>query len=288
MAQRRMLPDGRRLHLSHGPIDLIVEAFGAPAAVAAAYDRAWAAFPDVLPTLVTELPLLRTPLAEPRPLPRGPVARRMVAACWPHRERFVTPMAAVAGSVADHVLMAMVSGNDLDRAYVNNGGDIALHLAPGQHLDAGLVMRVDAPALDGRTRIDHALPARGIATSGWRGRSFSLGIADSVTVLAADAAAADVAATLIANAVDVDDPVVARVPATQLDPDSDLGDRPVTTAVGRLSPPARRLALDAGATAAEALRRAGLIHAALLALQGKSRGVGAPAPMLGVVGQGAA
>ena len=44
---------------------------------------------------------------------------------------------------------------------------------------------------------------RGIATSGWRGRSFSLGIADAVTVLAATAAEADAAATVIANAVDL-------------------------------------------------------------------------------------
>ena len=28
--QASLLSDGRRLHLNHGPIDLIVEAFGAP------------------------------------------------------------------------------------------------------------------------------------------------------------------------------------------------------------------------------------------------------------------
>ena len=35
------------------------------------------------------------------------------------------------------------------------------------------------------------MPHRGVATSGWRGRSHSLGIADSVTVVARNAAAAD-------------------------------------------------------------------------------------------------
>ena len=39
---------------------------------------------------------------------------------------FITPMVAVAGSVADYILDAM--GGGLDRAIVNNGGDIALHL----------------------------------------------------------------------------------------------------------------------------------------------------------------
>ena len=67
---------------------------------------------------------------------------------------------------------------------------------------------------------------RGVATSGWRGRSFSLGIADAVTVLAATAAAADAAATIIANAVDLPGhPAIARRPASELEDDSDLGDR---------------------------------------------------------------
>ena len=100
---------------------------------------------------------------------------------------FITPMAAVAGSVADEMLAAMLAGRRLDKAYVNNGGDIAIHLAPGTTHDA---RRSPAPA----TALPTALliraddPVRGIATSGWRGRSFSLGIADAVTVLAATAA----------------------------------------------------------------------------------------------------
>ncbi len=37
-------------------------------------------------------------------------------------------MAAVAGAVADHILAAMIAGRRLAKAYVNDGGDIALHL----------------------------------------------------------------------------------------------------------------------------------------------------------------
>ena len=44
-------------------------------------------------------------------------------------ESFITPMAAVAGAVADEILQAMRRAAPLARAYVNNGGDIALHLA---------------------------------------------------------------------------------------------------------------------------------------------------------------
>lgn len=274
-----LLPDGCRLHLQHGPIDLIVEAFGERGEVEAAYDQACRTFGEILPPLVAELRLLRRPVGRSRPRLRGPVARRMAAAVWPHRVRFVTPMAAVAGAVADEMLAAVVDKRDLSRAYVNDGGDIALHLTPGTRFEAGIVTRLDAPRVDGTAIVDAAMPVRGIATSGRSGRSFSLGIADAVTVLAHDAAAADAAATLIANAVDINDPAVKRRPAREIDPDSDLGERPVTVGVGPLDAAQVVMALDAGAAVAEDMRRRRLVHAAFLALRGETRTVG-PAPAL--------
>ena len=253
------LPDGR-LHLQHGPIDLIVEAFGAAAEIARAYAQAVDRFGDILPTLVGELPLLRRPVGDAYPLLQGSVARRMAAAVWPHRETYITPMAAVAGSVADEMLDALMQGRTLDKAYVNNGGDIAFHLAPGHSLRAGIFVS----ALDGAVTLTHDRPVRGIATSGWGGRSFSLGIADAVTVLAANAAAADAAATVIANAVNASHPAIQRQPARDLDPDSDLGDLLVTTNVGAL--PAATVVQALGRGAAEA-RRLGLIAA--ISLQGQ-------------------
>ena len=277
------LPDGRRLHLNHGPIDLIVEAFGATEEVEAAYRQAAARFPDILPTLVFELPKLRAPVAAPRWSPAGPVAARMVDACWPHRAVFVTPMATVAGAVADEMMAALTVGRTLERAYVNNGGDIALYLTPGAGLTAGLVTDYRLPAIDATCAIGFDIPVRGIATSGWKGRSHSLGIADSVTVLARDAAAADVAATLIANAVNADHRAIERVPANELDPDSDLGGRPVTVAVGDLDRDTVEGALEAGAAAAEAMVRSGLITAAVLVLRHAFRAAGTvPAGLVGV------
>ncbi len=73
------LDDGR-LHLQHGPIDLIVEAFGAAAEVERAYGQAMERFGDILPTLVGELQVLRRPVGEAYPLLQGPVARRMAEA----------------------------------------------------------------------------------------------------------------------------------------------------------------------------------------------------------------
>jgi ApbE superfamily uncharacterized protein (UPF0280 family) len=255
------LPDGR-LHLQHGPIDLIIEAFGASAEVECAYRQAIGRFGDILPTLVTELPMLRRRVGGAYPLLQGPVARRMAEAVWPHRAVYITPMAAVAGSVADEMLAAMLSGRALDKAYVNNGGDIAFHLSEGQELKAGIFV----DSLDGAARLSHDRPVRGIATSGWGGRSFSLGIADSVTVLAANAAAADAAATIVANAVHADHPTIERRPARELDPDSDLQDLLVTTRVGPLPAEVVADALDCGAAEA---RRLGLNAA--LSLQGQWR-----------------
>lgn len=272
--QCALLPDGRRLHLNHGPIDLIVETFGPQSEIDASYRQAIDRFSHVLNGLVGELETLRQPVHSPRWTPDGPVARRMMDACWPHRGGFVTPMAAVAGSVADDMLAALIAGRDLERAYVNNGGDIAFYLTPGATLTAGLVGDYHLPSIDATCALGHEQPARGIATSGWKGRSFSFGIADSVTVLAAAAAAADVAATLIANEVTVDHPAIERVPASELDPDSDLGDRLVTTAVGLLDDGAVEVALESGVEVAENMQRAGLVTAAVLVLQQKFRTIG--------------
>ena len=267
----RMLPDGRRLHLQDGPIDLII---GAEGDSARAFAAATSRFASVLDELAAELPLLRQPVG---PEPRGSVARRMWRATLGlNAAGFITPMAAVAGSVAEEVMDAMTAAAGLSRAFVNNGGDIALHLAPGTAYEIGLVDRPDRPSLFSTARIEAGDRVRGIATSGWRGRSFSLGIADAVTVLAERASLADAAATLIANAVDLPGhPAVTRLPANDIQPDNDLGARLVTRSVGPLNRNEIAAALDAGVAFAERLVGEGRITAAALHLAGETRTVGA-------------
>jgi uncharacterized protein len=276
-AQIQMLPDGRRLHMQDGPIDVIVEASGAVSDIEVAYRAAAVRFVGVLDELCGELAFLRRPACEDGCPPAGAIARRMLAAVRPYASRiFITPMAAVAGAVAEEILEAMTSAARLSRAYVNDGGDIALHLAPGEKFVVGIVERPDRASLFGTTTIESRDPIRGIATSGWRGRSFSLGIADAVTVLADTAAMADSAATVVANAVDLPgDPRVGRVRACDLAPDSDLGKRLVTQSVGELAPDDIRDALEAGIRLAESLCGLGLIRAAALNLQGETRVIGA-------------
>jgi ApbE superfamily uncharacterized protein (UPF0280 family) len=270
--QIAFLADGRRLHLQDGPIDLIVEARGTEAKLRAAYDAAARRFTGLLDELCSELPLLRQ-AADPRQcLLQGPVARRMHAAVAPFAtDHFITPMAAVAGSVAEEILGAMVEAACLERAYVNNGGDIALHLADGEQFTVGLMDRPDDHGLLQTVIINADDPSRGVATSGRHGRSFSLGIADAVTVLARTASQADAAATIIANAVDLPGhPAIVRCPAHDLQPDSDLGARLVTRGVGELSDAEIEDALEAGAVQARRLLAAGLIDGAALRLRGET------------------
>ena len=268
----RLLADGRRLHLNDGPIDLVIEAWGSPASVRAAYRAAAARAGTILDELCAELPLLRAPATLDGARARGVTARRMQAAVMPHgASAFITPMAAVAGAVAEEVLGAMLEATELARAYVNNGGDIALHLAPGERLRLGLVDRPDRPSLFARAVIEAGETVRGVATSGWRGRSHSLGIADAVTMLADTASAADAAATMVANAVDLPGhPAIVRVPAHDIDPDSDLGDRLVTRDVGTLTGEEVETALSRGAGVAGALVAAGLARAAALHLRDRT------------------
>jgi ApbE superfamily uncharacterized protein (UPF0280 family) len=264
----RLLPDGR-LHLRDGPSDLIISVDAPDDARQAAFRRVIAAFDGLIAALAAELPALRSPLGVH--VFHHRVAARMAAAVRPHAGVFITPMAAVAGAIAEHVLEAIATDPAIRRAHVNNGGDIALHLAPGESLRVGLVRNLAAARPEGWVEITHAMRVRGIATSGWPGRSFSRGIADAVTVLAGRAADADAAATIIGNAVNVAHPGIHRAPAVSLDPDSDLGDNLVTTGVDPLPAEVMDAALDAGARVAEALRRRGLIFAAILFCQERAR-----------------
>lgn len=279
-------------------MDIVIGADGEPDAVRRAHAAAWERFRVLLQELVDELPSLRAPVNGACAL-RGPVARRMWAAAEVHRPAFVTPMVAVAGAVAQELVQAY-DRPGVVRAWVNNGGDIALHLTPGTSFRIGLYAQIERLArldaahglrLDGAFEVAHGSAVRGVATSGWRGRSFSLGIADSVTVLAASAAEADAAATLIGNAVNVDAAGIQRVPARHLKDDSDLGDIPVTLDVPELTPSQVAQALRAGREHAMALRAAGHIQACFITCQGwtlsTETGGAVPQPLNALHGTGA-
>ena len=273
------LSQGRR-HFQHGPIDIIAYAEGDPVSVARAHQAAWYRFGQILPELVDELAELRKPVGSAGTL-KGPIAQTMWHACKAcliesDVHAFLTPMAAVAGSVAQE-LSACYQASGIRRAWINNGGDIALYLTNDTTVSIGLfadLARFDEQQLIGGVQTDavfevkYGMGISGVATSGWRGRSFSLCIADSVTVFASSASQADAAATLIANAVNVADPHIVRQPANTLKDDSDLGEQLVTVAVPELSQNKIYEALEAGLKKAHTLKQNGLICASVLSCQG--------------------
>ena len=263
-----------RLHLQHGPIDLILHVDASEEIRKRLYSAAKKRFSTVLQELVVEMDLLKQPWSADLPDPKGGIAQKM---CFAVRgsDIFVTPMAAVAGAVADEVLEAMLYEaknpdpclEEIQRMYVNNGGDIAFWLNAGESFSIGVVDNPGIPELNARVSLAYESPVRGIATSGWRGRSLSLGIADAVTVLAGSAATADAAATLIANDVNVYYPGILKRPASEVKDESDLGMLPVTVDVPPLPVDQISEALNRGAQTAGNFIRTGKIEAAYLSLQ---------------------
>jgi len=263
-----------RLHLQHGPIDLILHVDASEEIRKRLYSTAKKRFSTVLQELVVEMDLLKQPWSADLPDPKGGIAQKM---CFAVRgsDIFVTPMAAVAGAVADEVLEAMLNEakntdpclEEIQRMYVNNGGDIAFWLNAGESFSIGVVDNPGIPELNARVSLTYESLVRGIATSGWRGRSQSLGIADAVTVLAGSAAIADAAATLIANDVNVDYPGILKRPASEVKNESDLGMLPVTVDVPPLPVDQISEALKRGAQTAGNFIRTGKIEAAYLSLQ---------------------
>ncbi len=263
--QFAFLPDGRRLHLNHGPIDLIVEVTGSGRN--AALREACVRFETLLQDVVDELDFLRRPVTEQLKC-EGLVAMAMSSAAREYFPEFVTPMAAVAGAVADEIASVIRQMPDVETAYVNNGGDVALVLINGCSLTADL-------GEGSSVNIRGDSPVRGLATSGWRGRSQSFGIADTVTVLAATSAKADVAATLIGNHVDLPDhPAIIRAPASDRYEDSDLGQRLVTIGVKPITKEETSRALDAGCVYCISCLQRGFILGAQLTLNGQTRIMG--------------
>ena len=271
-----LLADGR-LHLQHGPIDLLISVDADDAAKENAFDQAKERFVGLLQSLANELPLLRCQFSTlDQTAVKGLVGQRMVHAVAKFSRRFVTPMAAVAGAVADEILATMIQAKQgLRRVSINNGGDIALYLAPGESYAIGTCNNPNNGQLAGRFTLTSVDAVGGVATSGWRGRSHSLGIADAVTVLATSAAQADVAATLIANEVNLSLPEkIGRTLAQELTPDTDLTDIYVTTSVLELSPDEVAEALQNGVVIAQKMIAQGLIFSALLSLKKSIRVVG--------------
>jgi uncharacterized protein len=203
---------------------------------------------------------IRNPLLLPS------VARRMVEAVNAIDGISLTPMAAVAGAVADALLEGLKE-KGLDFISVNNGGDISLFNPSGRRVRIGLGDIGAGTATPYILEID-GITECGLATSGFGGRSFTLGLADMVTVLARTGAIADAAATSICNATNVETERVIRKRAAEIDPCSDIADEWVTVAVGGLDDALVLRALGNGLAWAQTLKDRRLILEAVINLKG--------------------
>jgi len=196
------------------------------------------------------------------------VVRRMIEATKKMEEQDLTPLAAVAGTASDVVADSMFSKGGT-KIIVDNGGDIAIRLREGEVARVGVKTEIDANQPDYLISIDSAMGIGGVATSGLGGRSFTKGIASAVTVLSQTAAFSDAAATVIGNFTNVEDPNIMRSQAEKIYPDTDIAEEWVTIKVGKLSQEKIGEALNNGLTKAYTICQRGLIHGALIALQGR-------------------
>ena len=251
--------EDNRLFLRHGPINIVLEAIGIDKDLA--YQNVKGYFETLLEQLVLDMELLKEEVVFNRKF-NNKISQSMQDATERYSPAFITPMAAVAGSIADNILRVLINNTNLEKAYVNNGGDVSFYLNKNQ------IMKTSLAAIPNMiAEIKYKDKSRGIATSGWRGKSFSRGIADSVTVLADNAAMADAAATMIGNAVDIfNHPKIKKQPANEMYEDSDLKNLLITVEVGLLTKVEIKEALKNGYQTALQYINKDLINTALIQL----------------------
>lgn len=196
------------------------------------------------------------------------VVNRMIESVRKTGDASMTPLAAVAGTVADEVADFICGLEPVTKVVVNNGGDIAIRLQEGASVRIGVQEDLSRSEFSNVLVVDGSHGIRGVATSGMGGRSFTKGIASAVTIAAPSGSLADAAATLIGNAVNVLSPNIKKVRAEEIDPDTDIPGHLVTVSVGELSDREVERALASGMEMAGELRRRGLIAGAILALKG--------------------
>lgn len=270
MSDRRVaiLHGGRAVLAENGPLRLVIQPFSGPVAeTELAKEAAEYAF-DCLARVAAALPALRRRHGLIATLPRDEIARVMLESVRIIGDEDLTPMAAVAGTIADFVADWLFA-RKVTRVIVDNGGDIAIRLKPGESARVGLRPVIDSLEITHLIHLDSTYPSWGVTTSGMGGRSLTRGIASAVTVFASTASVADAAATAIANSCFAEDGNIRQVPAITVDPTTDLGEMLVTVSASGLAAKTVTAALENGLEKAKAVMQRGDIRGALIAVAGK-------------------
>jgi ApbE superfamily uncharacterized protein (UPF0280 family) len=197
-----------------------------------------------------------------------PLGAGMIRSVLDIGDEDLTPMAAVAGTIADAVADFLLE-RGMTKVVVNNGGDIAIRLQEGQSARVGIRTDVTRGDYEHVIALDAGRASWGVATSGLGGRSLTRGVASAATVVASTASLADAGATATANASLVEDPQIVQRPAEEVDPHTDIRSLPVTVSIGSLSPEKKREAVSKAMARAEELVSRGVILGALVAVGGE-------------------
>ncbi len=159
--------------------------------------------------------------------PSSAVVKEMWKACRVVNSSDLTPMAAVAGSIAD-ATADYLTDLGATKIIVNNGGDIALRILEEAPVTVGIRSDLKSRLAQFKLTIERWDNLGGVCTSGLGGRSLTRGIASAAVVFAKKSSVADAAATEIANHTSIDSPKIKKTHARNLDPDSDIKDLEVT------------------------------------------------------------
>ncbi len=196
-----------------------------------------------------------------------PLVLKMISSVVMVGDDDLTPMAAVAGTIADEVADFLFE-RGMTKVVVDNGGDVAIRADREDPITVGIRPDVSDRAVSYVIGLDPSLCSHGVATSGLGGRSLTRGIASAATVVAQTASLADAAATAVANATSLEDAQVWRRPAEELDPYTDIPGTDVTVKVGALSEENKSRAVSKAILRAEDLVRREVILGAFVAVQG--------------------
>jgi len=257
--------DDQTIQAECGPMRLTIQTLenGRPGADLAR--RAAVKSVDYLASVADSWQVLCQPVSRIKKIPEDRLARRMVDSARLIGDDDLTPMATVAGTISDAVA-DWIYRHGGTRVIVDNGGDIAIRLVEAESVTVGVKTHIRRPDINRVLTLDATRSTWGITTSGFGGRSFTQGIASSVTVVADRASPADAAATAIANACTVEDDTIVRIPAEQIDPNTDLAGIAVTVKIGRLSSEKKQIALDRAYLKATMLEEKNVILGTLIAL----------------------
>ena len=223
-----------QVFVDYGPVSMVVSAWEEDIPRTDLCREAFSAVRDVLEEIASQQTILkRYPLAIAPGFLKG-APEVMWKAVLRTEEPTLTPMAAVAGTVADFVA-DWIAARGATKVIVNNGGDIALRLKPDARVRMGIIADLSRRDVEWILELSGRDPVGGVATSGLGGRSFTRGVASAVTVLAGTCAEADALATHLANISRIPSERVHTCLAGDLDPQSDISDLDVVTGVDALS-----------------------------------------------------